>query len=233
MSWATDTTKIRAGHYPGRLIVKPGSSHVVSSDFRHSRKARRDRPSSSRVIFEIFQTLHRNTIKASLVRQRSSKMKLEDDRLAAMLSESDRACRLCFKHQGVGCASEVRFFIAGFDSPHDAVTGCTARMGDKAKPSRIPRRRLCCLIAVPAVAPLMANPTRCLLWRPVLIACHPDIALNAELGAVAMVAQPGQPLAMFELRLGLNKQLARCDGVANAILERGAYRLMLCFDASG
>jgi hypothetical protein len=28
--------------------------------------------------------------------------------------------------------------------PHDAVTGCMARMGDKAKPSRIPRRRLCC-----------------------------------------------------------------------------------------
>jgi hypothetical protein len=81
-------------------------------------------------------------------------MRLEDDRLAAMLSESDRASRLCFKHQSVGCASEVSFFIAGFDSPHDGVPGCTARMGDKAKPSRIPRRRLCCLIAVPAVAPV-------------------------------------------------------------------------------
>jgi hypothetical protein len=64
--------------------------------------------------------------------------------------------------------------------------------------------------------PSMANPTRCRLWRAPLIACHPDIALNAELDIMAMVARPGRPLAILELRFGL-KKVARCDGVANAI----------------
>jgi hypothetical protein len=44
--------------------------------------------------------------------------------------------------QGTGCASEVNRFIAVFDT---RTMPTTARMGDKAKPSRLIPRRLCCL----------------------------------------------------------------------------------------
>jgi hypothetical protein len=56
---------------------------------------------------------------------------------------------------------------------------------------------------------------------------HAHVELSGALGDRAMLPQPRPPLAVYELRLRLNQQFPRDDGVPDAISERHGHGFVL------